>query len=368
MFWVVIYCGVFLQALVLGLILTPWARRTGERWGLMDQPGDRKIHRKTTPRSGGLAIYAAFVGTLVIDLVLFALLVNADITGERLGPFRANLGLTLPRFAAILIGLTFLFLIGLIDDRRGLSPGVKLVAQILSALPLVAAGVRIDAFLHGVLPDALAWAVGATLTIGWVVLLTNSLNFLDNMDGLTAGVSFVISVALALFSLVSDHVFMTAAYLALAGALLGFLRYNWTPARLFMGDGGSLTIGYALAALTINSRYYEAGVAGTGLAVLIPLVVMGVPLFDTATVMLIRWRTGAPLTKGDTNHISHRLVGLGFSRPAAVAFICLLTLMTALMALPLRYLPARPAALHLMALGLLFGLLFVLERVAQSRD
>ena len=366
MFWFGIYCGVFLQALAVSLVLTPLARRFGERSGLMDHPGHRKVHSVATPRSGGLAIYAAFAGTLLCDVALFWLLVRGDFGGQRLAPYRANLGFVLPRFAAILAGLTFLFVVGLIDDREGLGPLTKLVCQVLAAIPLIAAGIRIDAFLQNVVPAPVAWLGGALLTAGWVVLLTNSLNFLDNMDGLTGGISFVISFVLAGFATVNGDVFMTASYLALAGAVLGFLKHNWPPAKLFMGDSGSLTLGYALAALTINARYYGVD-APTGLPVLIPVIVMGVPIFDTVSVLLIRWRRGAPLMKGDTNHLSHRLVALGFTKPQAVTFICLLTLVIALMALPLRYLPAKAALLHVTGIGALFVLVFIMERVARRR-
>lgn len=364
MIWVMVYAGVFAQALVVSLALTPLARRWGERWGMMDAPGERKIHHVVIPRSGGVAIFAAFVGVLVVDLLVFWLVVSGDTHGAGLAPYRANLGLVAPKLLAIGAGLTLVFVVGLIDDRRPLGPWVKLAAQVLAVVPLLLADVRVSAFLFGYLPAPLAWVVGAGLTVGWVVLLTNSLNFLDNMDGLTGGVSFVIALVLAGFAAVNGHVFQAAAYLALAGAALGFLRSNWSPARVFMGDSGSLTIGYALAALTINGEYYAPG-APTGLPVLIPVIVMGVPLFDTLSVMLIRWRRGAALSQGDTNHLSHRLVGLGFSRPQAVSFICLLTLVTALMALPLRYLPMGAALLHAVAIAALYALLFIMERVAQ---
>jgi UDP-GlcNAc:undecaprenyl-phosphate GlcNAc-1-phosphate transferase len=366
MFWVLAYGCVFAQALAFALILTPWARDWGRRAGLMDQPGERKVHARVTPRSGGVAIYGAFVGTLLLDAVLFWLLFRADVSGERLAPYRANLGLVAPRFVAILVGLTFLFLVGLVDDRRALGPRFKLGCQLIAAVPLLMAGIRINAFLHGWLPAPLAALGGAALTVAWIVLLTNSLNFMDNMDGATGGVTLVISLVLAGFSVVHGEVFMAVAYLALAGAVLGFLHYNWTPAQLFMGDSGSLTIGYALAALTINGRYYATG-APTALPVLIPLIVMGVPIFDTVSVMFIRWRRGAPLSQGDTNHLSHRLVALGFTPPQAVSFICLLTLVIALMALPLRHLPGPAAVLHVVGIGALFVLLFVMERVARGR-
>ena len=366
MLWIVLYTGVFAVALVWALVLTPLAGRWGARWGMLDAPGQRKIHHIITPRSGGLAIYGAFAGTLLAGAAAFALLVRADATGAALAPYRANLAVIAPRLIAILGGLTMAFIVGLVDDRKSLGPRVKLVGQILAAVPLLLTGVRIDIFLQEWVPAPLAWGLGAALTVAWVVLLMNSLNFLDNMDGLTGGVACVISLVLAGFSVLQGHIFMTAAYLALAGALLGFLRYNWAPARLFMGDSGSLTIGYALAALTINSRFYDAE-ARTGLPVLIPLIVLSVPLFDTASVMLIRWRRGAPLMQGDTNHLSHRLVALGFTRPQAVTFICLLTFVTAMMALPLRHLSWIPSLLHAGALAGLFALIFIMERVAQRK-
>ncbi|MCX7044324.1 MAG: MraY family glycosyltransferase [Candidatus Sumerlaeota bacterium] len=378
MFWLCVYSAILIQTFVAALAFTPLARKWAWRWGLVDHPGERKVHWVATPRSGGGAIYAAFVGSLLVDFLIFALLVHGDFEGERLAPYRANLIKVAPGFIAILAGLTMVFALGFIDDRRPLGPLTKLAGQILAVMPLLFTGVRIDLFLHNWLPAPLAWVGGALLTIAWVTLLTNAMNFLDNMDGLAGGVGCVISLVLAGFSVMHGHVFMTIAYLALAGALLGFLRYNWRPASIFMGDSGSLTIGYALAALTINSRFYEAAFkddtgaiveagARTGLAVLIPLIVMGVPIFDTVSVVFIRWRRGAPLMKGDTNHLSHRLVALGFSKPQAVAFICVLTLVTALMALPLRYLPLAPALLHIAGVGALFVLIFIMERVARRK-
>ena len=360
-----LWAAVFTQALLTSLVLTPLTARWALRWGMMDAPGERKIHQRVMPRSGGVAIFIAFAGTLVVGAVALAVAIQADWQGGGLAPYRANLPGLVPRMAAILGGMTLLFAVGLLDDRFALGPRLKLVAQIVSALPLLVVGVRVDVFLQEWLPHGVAWTAGAALTIGWVVLLTNSMNFLDNMDGLTGGVCVVMSLVLAGFSILSGHVFMTAAYLALTGAVLGFLPSNWSPARLFMGDSGSLTIGYALAALTINSRFASPD-SPTGLPVLIPVIILSVPLFDTLSVLFIRWRSGAPLMRGDTNHLSHRLVALGFSRPQAVVFICVLTLVSALMALPLLYLPLEGAALHVLAIGALFCLIFILERVARK--
>ena len=142
-----IYVGIFLQAFIFSLLLTPIALVAGRRFGLMDEPGERKIHSTTIPRSGGLAIFFAFVGTLILDVIIFWLFIEPDSKGAGLMPFRANVADVLPRLAAILTGLTFLFIVGVIDDKKPLSPIIKLGCQILAAVPLLFSGVQISVFL-----------------------------------------------------------------------------------------------------------------------------------------------------------------------------------------------------------------------------
>lgn len=352
------YLGLGAASFLLALVLVPPVRAFGRRFGFMDAPDPRKIHAEPMVRCGGVAIYAAFMLTLGAAIALLAL------TGGRLAPaaaaeFVPNIPGIAPRLAAVLAGATLMFLTGLADDRLGLGPLVKLALQVVSALPLVAVGITVKCFIPGVLP-------GALLTIAWVVLLTNAFNFLDNMNGLSSGVAAVCALNFFLVSRLGGEFFMMAMFAILAGAVAGFIPWNFPRARLFMGDGGSLFIGYMLAALSTLVTYYREGVP-TQLPVVAPLVILGVPLFDTASVMLIRWRRGLPLMRGDQNHFSHRLVALGFTRTGAVLFIHLLALAVGLSAVNLPRLGWEGAAIALAQAALFFVLLFVLESVGRRR-
>src|SRR5690606_4205172 len=179
----------------------------------------------------------------------------------------------------------------------------------------------------------------------------------DNMNGLSAGVAVVCAFSFYLISRAGGEYFMMAIFAALAGSVAGFLPYNFPRARLFMGDSGSLFLGYMFAALSIMVTYYDAGVPSQ-LPVVEPPVVPGVPLFDTLSVMWIRWRNHKPIMQGDQNHFSHRLVALGFSRVAAVIFIWVVTLMMGLAAVNLRWLPTAGAIIALAQVILFFLLIY----------
>ncbi len=358
--WWILYLAAFVQTLAVALVLVPVARRLGVRWGMADEPGPRKIHRETMARSGGLAVFAAFAGCLVLDLALaWALARQAEFLPDSVRTLSGNIALRLKPLAAILAGAAMVFAVGVIDDIRPLRPRTKLAVQILAVVPLLLAGVTIKAFL----PVPVGWI----LTAAWVVLLTNSFNLLDNMDGLCSGVGTIVSLVLFLISALAGEYYNAIMFILLAGALLGFLRYNFHPARIFLGDSGSLVTGYLLASLTVVATYYKAGVP-TALPVLMPAVVLGVPLFDTISVMLIRLKTRKPLMQGDTNHFSHRLVRLGMSTRQTVVFIYLTTLAMGLAAIPLQYLPLRAALAQAALIVLLFILIYLLERAGRLRE
>ncbi len=204
----------------------------------------------------------------------------------------------------------------------------------------------------------------------WIVLLTNSFNLLDNMDGLSASVALVICVVLALAAASGGQLWLPALFLAFADASAGF--WSTTSSGLvFMGDAGSLSIGYLMAVFSIMITYYVPG-KSTALPVLMPLAIMGVPLFDTLSVIYIRWRLGKPIMVGDRNHFSHRLLAIGFGvRQTAIA-IALLTGATGLLALPLRLLDLKWALLHLLGLVFLFVVIVMLEvagrKAKESKD
>ncbi len=354
-----IYAALAFAACAAALVLVPFAHWFGRRFGFVDAVSTAKIHTEPKVRCGGLGIYLAFIVTLAGAIAAAMLLEDVGLVRADLAAHFPNIPSMLQKMAAILGGATLLFITGLVDDKKNLRPMVKLVLQVLSAVPLILAGITIKSFL----PSEL---LGALLTIAWVVLLTNSFNFLDNMNGLSSGIACMCALNFYLVSRAGGEYFMMAMFALLFGSSLGFLRYNFPSARLFMGDSGSLFLGYMMAALSIRVTYYDVGVP-TQLPVIAPLVILGVPIFDTMSVMLIRWRAGKPLTQGDQNHFSHRLVALGFSRTTAVLFIWLVTLTVGLSALYLRWLQLAGAMLALVQVILFFVIIYFLESTGRRR-
>lgn len=345
-------------AFVAALMLVPVARAFGTRFGFVDAINPAKIHTEPKVRCGGVGIYLAFVLVLSCGLLALRLPAVTAAVPQSLRDHLANIPSVSGKLGAMMLGATIIFLTGLVDDKRNLPPLVKLVLQIVSAVPLIAAGITIKSFLPGE-------AVSAVLTICWVVLLTNSFNFLDNMNGSSSGIACVCALNFYLVSRAGGEFFMMAMFALLIGALLGFLRYNFPRAQLFMGDSGSLFIGYMLAALSIRVTYYQAGVP-TQLPVVSPLIILGVPLFDTASVMYIRWRNRRPFMQGDQNHFSHRLVALGFSRTHAVMFIWLVTFTVGLSAVNLRALNLQGAMVALFQVVLFFLVIYFLENTGKK--
>lgn len=319
--WMIIYLCLFAGSFLFSLILTPLFRGIAFKLGVLDEPGVRKVHSYPKPLLGGLAFYFSFILTVILGVVVLKIIENSP-----------NLVLLFPQFllgkVAVLqkeiskilplaLGGTLVLLIGLFDDIKGINAYVKLFFSAVIGLIMVFLGLKITLFM----PNPF---LGGVLTVLWFVLLMNSFNLMDNMDGLACGVGLVatlIFLGIASF----QHQFFTSYILAIfAGALAGFLIFNWYPASIFMGDAGSMWIGFMLAALTIMSTFYSEG-RPTLLPVIMPLLILGVPVFDTISVFLIRLSRKKPLFVGDKNHFSHRLVQLGMTQPQAVAFIYLVT-------------------------------------------
>lgn len=284
---------IFLAALALALGGTPVARRLAFRAGMIDTPSGRKYHSDPTPLLGGLAIY----GAVLIALILF---------GDRF---------YVSQVAGIVIGASLISFLGFWDDRVSLPPVAKLLGQMLPVAVLVITGVQITLFSAPLLNIA--------LTFIWVLFVTNAVNFLDNMDGLSAGVAAVASAFFVLLAALSGQYLVGALAAAIFGACLGFVAYNYNPASIFMGDTGSLFLGFFLAAIGIKLRFPSNVPDVTWL---IPVLVLGVPLFDTTLVIISRLRRGRnPFTTPGEDHLSHRLVNLlGASRREAVLMIYLL--------------------------------------------
>ncbi len=360
--WLVVSLLLLIESCVATMLLVPASIAMARRWGAVAQPGDRHVHREPTPALGGMAIVGGFLA-VVLGNVALAMLLFPLVKGwfpEEVGRYLPNIPSKFKELGAVLGGALGIWCLGLVDDRRPLGPRLKLGVMAALTLPLLWAGVRVEGFLPW------SW-MGAVLTVLWVVFMTNSFNFLDNMDGLCAGVALIAALAFGLIAFFAGQWFMTVIFFVLAGSLLGFLRHNFSPARLFMGDNGSLFIGYTLGALSILTTYYQEGVP-TVWPVVTPLIVLGVPIFDTLSVLWIRWRSGKPLMQGDKNHLSHRLTDLGMSPRRAVTFIYILTAAIALGATPLRSVGPVGATAILGQTALLFWIIYRLERAAKRRN
>jgi UDP-GlcNAc:undecaprenyl-phosphate GlcNAc-1-phosphate transferase len=240
--------------------------------------------------------------------------------------------------------------------------GWKITGQVLAAAVLVAGGVRTDFLYYP--------GLNIAFTLVWVVGITNAFNLLDNMDGLSAGVAFIASLVLLINAWLLGEFFISLVFVAFMGSVLGFLLHNWHPARIFLGDCGSLFIGFVLASVTLLQRYVSHA-SSTYFPVLMPVLVLALPIVDTATVTFIRIREGRPIYVGDSRHLSHRLVSLGMKPPLAVLTIYLITLGLGLGAVTLPQASLVQALLILLqALAVVAVVLILLffERRAQPRQ
>ena len=312
---------VLLGATGLCAALVPLSRFLARRLGVLDAPGPRKVHAIPTPRMGGLAVFLSFTTIVLLGYAAAPALAARPEVQAWFGRgfvFLQDAPRVEAKLLALLFGATLAFAVGLADDILGtrFPVGVKAAGQIVAAAVLIAADIRIS-FLPA------DW-MNAVVTLLWVVGITNAFNLLDNMDGLSAGVAFVASAVLLINAWFLGEFFISLVLLAFMGSLLGFLWYNWNPASIFLGDCGSLFIGYVLASLTLLERYVSHA-SSSYFPILMPVLVLAVPLLDTATVIVIRVREGRPIYVGDRRHLSHRLVALGLSPKAAVLVIYLIT-------------------------------------------
>ncbi len=309
-------------ALALSAGCVPLSRLLGRAFGIMDEPGARKVHQVSTPRTGGWAVLVGFLATVFVGYAVGPTLESSPWLQHQLG---GALGLlreaykVQSKLLALLVGSLVAFGVGLADDVLGSRFPVwaKAVGQVLAGLILVSADVKTS-----VLPYD--W-MNVLLTLAWLFGITNAFNLLDNMDGLSAGVALIASSMLLLNAWWLDEYFVSLILLAFIGSLLGFLLFNFHPASVFLGDCGSHFIGFVLAALTLLERYVSHA-SSTLFPVLMPVLVLAVPIVDTATVVVIRLFEGRPVYVGDSRHLSHTLVALGFSQRGAVLFIYLVTL------------------------------------------
>jgi len=342
-------------AFLLSVVLTRVMIWLAPKLNFVDQPGGRKIHANPKPLGGGVAIFLSIVIPMLAGLAgaYFLRIDSIDLALIEGARQQTPLALTL------LGCMTILHIVGLIDDRRALGPYLKLVVQ------LGVAGVLVIGFPEMRALTALGTTPSIILTILWIAGITNAFNFLDNMDGLSAGVAAVCTTAFLITTLTIGQYFVAATLALLLGALLGFLVWNFSPAKIFMGDSGSLLIGFLLGVLTIRTTFLPPGVEwGAGwYAVFAPLIVLALPLYDLIVVSAIRIRRGKSPFVGDTNHFSHRLVARGMSKRTAVLCLYLITAATSVAAILLPQVRSTFGAMLIVGQTLLIlGVVALLEQ------
>lgn len=328
------YLAVFVVAMGFSFFVTPLVERISLHFGLVDEPSDRKIHANPIPRIGGLGIYISFIAAFFLFTVNYI-----EVDKQLIG---------------IITGGTLIMLAGLVDDIVDLKPGWKLAAQVSAALVLTAFDVRMEFIGNpaGGLLDLGPWAI--PFTVLWIVALINMVNLIDGLDGLAAGVC---SIAAMVFFYTADATGRTAVAfitIGLAGATLGFLVHNFNPASIFMGDSGSMFLGFMLGAMTIQG--VMKGVAVVSL--LMPMLIMGIPLFDTVYAVFRRLRYNQPLMRADRGHIHHQLLNRGFSHRQSVLIIYLWCMLLSAAALALNFAPAAwslPIFIVLLSLSIYFA-------------
>jgi len=319
-----LYLAAFVSAFITALLTLPLWRRWCLHVGLVDDPGHRKIHATSIPLAGGLAV---LTGLLLPLLAATALLKWNGAQIANAGLLVYGLDKRALQLAAIAFGAVGMVVLGLLDDKYELKPLTKFTGQLFLAGMVAYSGVRITLFV----PNA---AFSYAVTILWLLTVINAFNFMDNMNGLCAGLGVISAGLLAAIAAGEGQYLVALLAFLTCGALLGFLPHNFPQARAFLGDSGSHLVGYLLAVLAILPHFYHRG-QPQPLAVLTPLLVLALPLADLAWVVILRARMGKPFYLGDTNHLSHRLVRAGLNPAAAVILIWLVA--TVLGALALAY-------------------------------
>lgn len=315
----------FVTATLVSYLITPMVRRIALRVGYMDQPKGNKVHAHPTALLGGVSIYVAFA---------LAIFTTVKIAADE-------------RVSSLLIASAFLFVIGLIDDRMGMMPEIKLLGQFLAAMVVIKAGVRME-FLNN-------YYLNVVITYIWIVGITNAFNLLDNMNGLSAGIAAIAAIFFGIIMFQDGQMLVALISLSLAGACLGFLRHNFPRANIFMGDTGSLVIGFVLASTAVMGSWATDFLTTS---VAMPIIILAYPIFDTTLVTVIRLAERRSIFQGGKDHSSHRLALLGLKKTRAVLVIYGICIALGISAILIQRLPIRPA---MILIGLVIAAMLALS-------
>ena len=300
------YVVPFVIALVVSYALTPSVKKLAIKIGAVDRPNARKVHTHVIPRLGGLAIYIGFMAA-----VLFCVPLQHELVG-------------------MLLGCTAIVAVGIWDDICNIPAKVKLVGQILAACIPIAFGIQIEWLTNPfgdiiVLPELIAIPV----TIFWIIGFTNTVNLIDGLDGLAAGVAFIASISMFLLAYNLNQFLPALVIVSMAGAALGFLQYNFNPAKIFMGDTGSMLLGYTLSVAAVLGLVKTAATV----ALVVPIIALGLPILDTTFAIIRRKMSGVPIFQPDKGHLHHRLLALGMTQKQAVLIMYFVSMILRIVAL-----------------------------------
>ncbi len=348
---------IFVSSMVGSFLLCWVARVVSRRVGYVDVPGRHKAHIGAIPLGGGIGVFVSFAFLIMLGLFLVhtGFIHKLPYIGG-FEDFHKGLVIRTNQIGGILFCGFLLLVLGVIDDVKDLGPFFKLLMQFLIAgLVVIGFGVRLYLFIK--VP-----AIGYFVSILWIVMITNAINFMDNTDGLAGGVSFICCLVLLAVA-VSGGQLLVSAYLAcLSGSLLGFLFHNFPPAKIFLGDAGSQPIGFFLAVGTILTTYYfESGGNIRKMAVLMPVIVLAIPIYDFLSVILLRLRSGVSPFVGDHRHFSHRLINRGLTKRQTVLTIYLASIGTSISAIILRYVSGVLACLVIFQTICIVAIIAILE-------
>ena len=337
----IIYILLFLVALGSVHVLTPLSIKIAERIGAVDVPTERKVHKAPIPRLGGVAVVSAVAISLLVGAAVnmyIPRIVNTNLMG-------------------LLVGSLIIIAVGVWDDTRNANPFVKLAFQVIAASIAVYMGVQFELASNPLIGDMRDYfdlgILAFPLSVLWIVGLTNAMNLIDGLDGLACGIALVTSVTLFLISVNIGAGEVTCFYIALAGATLGFLRYNRFPAKVFLGDTGSMFLGFSLGCLSTSG--FQKSFALSSL--IIPMIIFGIPIFDSVVALLRRYMNNKGFATADREHLHHRLIDLGLSQKQTVLLLYFITVLLGIIAFAFTVQLNEYAAVIIVVMGVLGGLM-----------
>jgi UDP-GlcNAc:undecaprenyl-phosphate GlcNAc-1-phosphate transferase len=353
-----VYTTGFLTAFIVSAVLTAAVKKLAVKTGFVAHPRQDRFHKEIIPLGGGIAIFATITFFCLAAIILSETLPQkfTDNTGVYPKDFAGKTYqlLIIIACSAVLFGL------GLWDDIKNLGPGTKLPVQFAAAFAAAYfADVRVELFIESKI-------ITSIISAFWIVLIINVFNFLDNMDGASAGIAFIISIILFFAAVLSEQILVGGFALIFAGTLAGFLVFNFFPASIFMGDAGSLVVGFFVALLTLRTTYYQGTDNSKWYVVLMPLVIMALPLYDFISVTALRISQGKSPFVGDTQHFSHRLKKRGLTEVQAVLTLYLATLATGLGAIVLKTINSAYGILVFAQTVLVLAIVAILESTGKN--